>query len=83
MGVVKWEVDHTCMQGILSHTSSPERTDVSERIRTETQEDVTCVRNVPTVCGTNMFMTKADFPLLYLWHSKCQTVQEKREHLYE
>lgn len=34
--VIKWEVDHTVLQGIPSHTGSPERTDASERIHTET-----------------------------------------------
>lgn len=39
-------IDRTWQQCILSHTGSPERTDVSERIHTETQEEK-CAQNIP------------------------------------
>lgn len=78
-------VDRTCRQSILSHTGSPERTDVSERIHTETQEDVTRVRNVPRDkqwCFYVCDHTVVSHPL-YLWNSKCQTVSEKKERMNE
>lgn len=49
---MKREVDCTCQQGILSHTDSPERIDVSERIHTETQNNITFLTCHHSLCFT-------------------------------